>query len=282
VGGRGGGGGWSNCVKRLVQSHFAAYAATMHCGHLSAPIALHPNPNLNPLLPSLRLDPFPTRLAVVGFIDLMYLQSPPTLTQFVLVGTEAETTKADDASPAALALDSDAKEGAKEKGDKGERRAARAAAAAAAAPPPLPPLAALLRSVLRPECGGDRKKEKEGVGRVPGSLPAAMVLLGSWAGAHAGGLEAERGSGVGVGVGVGSSMGGTGGIGYVTAEADEKSGGHHLLLTLLDAEAAAEMPSLVGSTKTNDHRRGLPYFFDPCCKEIRSHGKPASYQRLRT
>ena len=254
-------------MKVLVQSHFAAYAATVHCGHMSAPMALHPNPNLNPLLPSLRLDPFPTRLAVVGFIDLKYLQSPPTLTQFVLVGTEAETT--DDAFPALLSLASDAKEGAKEKGEKGEkgeRRAARAAAAAAAAaPPPLPPLAALLRSVLRPESGVDRKKEKEGVGRVPGKLPAAMVLLGSWAGADAGGREAERGSGVGAGVGVGRSMGGTGGIGYVMAVADEKSGGHHLVLTLLDAEAAAEMPSLVGAPKPKPITipSSLPYRVDP-------------------
>jgi hypothetical protein len=67
-------GGWCEPVRRLVQTHFAPFSASLHCGHLASRVQLHPNPNLNPLLPAMRLDPFPTRLAVVGFIDLVYLQ----------------------------------------------------------------------------------------------------------------------------------------------------------------------------------------------------------------
>jgi len=198
------GAAWARATRRLANAHFPKFQATMHAGHLQGPVGLHPNPITNPLLAQSKMAPFPTTLAIAGFIDLIYLQCPPVKSQHALVGVSES-------------------EGGLGGGD----------SEGFPVPPSLPAVAALLRSVLTASSETDSGSPKDNPVRVPGEIPAAMVLLGPWAYSIDGQVPELAGE--------------TGGIGYITAELDERGGGHQLILTILDHEAVEGLPSLVGN-----------------------------------
>eukprot|EP00854_Cymbomonas_tetramitiformis_P002707 gene2708-3482_t len=75
--------------------------AALRCGHLQCAISMHPNPSIMSLLP--QPSPFPTTIAVIGFVDADTMLDHPMAAHFVLLGCgSVDLTEAPTPAPASL------------------------------------------------------------------------------------------------------------------------------------------------------------------------------------
>ncbi|KAK3242027.1 hypothetical protein CYMTET_48258 [Cymbomonas tetramitiformis] len=92
---------WSTAMHHIADVHYPQFEAALRCGHLQCAISMHPNPSIMSLLP--QPSPFPTTIAVIGFVDADTMLDHPMAAHFVLLGCgSVDLTEAPTPAPASL------------------------------------------------------------------------------------------------------------------------------------------------------------------------------------